>query len=219
MPGHGAAVVALSGEGPSVAASASRSLAVVRRLPPSLPAGTNPDVSDPPAPGKMAGKKGEPSRPHQAAGRRGRSRPVPTASCGRGAAPKGRIPENGARETPCVSRTIREGSSKEDGEGREKWQLRKRKNGGRCPFFLLVRPRLRPGVMRETRDRGVERDGSSSRRSEPRRPRRWPVGFCTSPPSSRPRHTQSRGGRFPGAGCQWQLKMSHLWQLKMSHST
>jgi len=135
MPGHGAAVVALSGEGPSVAASASRSLAVVRRLPPSLPAGTNPDVSDPPAPGKMAGKKGEPSRPHQAAGRRGRSRPVPTASCGRGAAPKGRIPEKGARETPCVSRTIREGSSKEDGEGREKMAATKKEKWGALSFF------------------------------------------------------------------------------------
>ena len=124
-----------------------------------FPQGPKLDVSDPPAPGKMAGRRGEPSRPPQAAGRRGRSRPAQTAPGGLGAAPKERIPENGARDKPCVSRTIREVSSREDREGRGKWQLRKRRDGGRGPFFLLGRTLARTGVMRETGGRRVGRDG------------------------------------------------------------
>lgn len=82
--------------------------------PPSLPAGVDLDVSDPPLACQIGRQKGEPSVPLQAAGRRGRSRPDPTAWSGPVAAHASALCRNGARETPCVARTIRQVSSRED---------------------------------------------------------------------------------------------------------
>ena len=153
------------------AAAGSSAVSAIRSGPPTLPGGIILDVSDPPAAVDPLPPAGEPFVPLRAAERRGRSRSDPTAPGGLVGAPEGRFPEDRARETPCVSRTIRAVSSNED-----QWILGDRKSGswGSCKDPLWERLLERFGVMREPAARGRGRDRSCSRRSEPRTRRRSP---------------------------------------------